>query len=220
MKSRPFWIEKYTDLGFDEDWMDSVIDEYSSDLIRKTTKNYCPLRFVGVDILDINSRTDIINSIDTPDTYSLVTILSFIYDVIDEFSHNIPSQDNEIYKMYTSICDNSDFYSDFELYDFYIFCRKLSDINIRKTRAYTIINEAQNKYTYDEYPIPESEWKIVSNNTSMTVKVIDEVEKIDNNVIDPYMIVDVIDSEDAGYTGKSIELKPYHFNEGEMVVRL
>lgn len=218
MKSRPYWITKYTELGFDKDWLDSVIDEYNSDLIDKTTEDYSPLKFIDIDILNINSRTEIISHLDIPDTYPLVTILSFVYDVIDEFSHNIPSQDDQIYELYTDICGSSEFYSNFEFSDFYIFCRKLNDINIHRTRAYTIIHEAKDRYTYDKYPIPESKWNIVFNNINMTVKIVDEVQKINNNVIDPYMIVEVLDSEDTEYTGKSIQLEPYHFNEGEMVV--
>lgn len=218
MKSRPYWITKYTEIGFDKNWLDSVIDKYNYDFVDKTTEDYSPLKFIDIDILNINSHTDIKNHLEIPDTYPLVTILSFVYEVIDEFSHNIPSQDNKIYELYTNICDSSDFYSDYEFSDFYIFCRRLNDINIPRTRAYTIIHKAKNRYTYDKYPIPESKWNISFNNIDMTVKIIDEVQEINNNIIDPYMRVEVLDSEDPEYSGNSIQLEPYYFNEGKMVV--
>lgn len=213
---RPKWVLKYEEIGFSKDWLDPVLSKYSSDFIRKTSCKYSPFKFVNSDILSHKPKFNIIQNLDIPKSYTYVYAIKFVYDTISILSKNIPDKDKDIYSMYEQIEKSDKFDNDYDFYEFYTFCRHIKYINIDKTNTYRIVDEAEDKYLYDEEPTCGSTWIVEYKGCRLKVKVIEPVEQIDENIIDPSMKVKVIESESSNINEK-IQLDPLIFNNGKLL---
>jgi hypothetical protein len=214
---RPKWVTKYSNIGLKKHWLDPVLEEYLNDFITKTSSKYCPFNFVKTDILNCESKFNIKN-IDIPKDYKITYAIKFIYDTISTLSEFIPKKDKEIYDMYNNIQECDKFDCDYNFSDFYEFCRQIQYVNIKQTKSYKLINKAEEKYIYDDFPTKGSKWSVEYCNNLLKIEVIEPVIKISNDIIDPNMEAKIIDPNNSEFNvNDTIQIEPQKFNEGTLL---
>lgn len=216
---RPEWVLKYTDIGFNESWADSVLEKYPTQLFKQLPDKMSPENFVQIDPFNIESSDSLLSIISIPEDYTTVHVLRLTIDLINRFGECMPEEDREIYETYLGIQEKDKFYSNYSFEQFYVFCRKSQYVDLTYTTEYKLLSSAMEKHTFNNGMKPpiESDWIVTIEDTMIKVKIIGFSESQDDAVVDPKVDAKIMESKDEFEKGDMVVLLPEKFNRGEFL---
>lgn len=216
---QPVWAKKYIDIGFPNDWIDSVIEKYDKDLPKQLGPEISPEKYYNINLLNFENNHNILSDITIPHGYTLSEILLFLLDVLDSFGKNMPDLDSDIFELYNKMKKHKNIECEMNFEDFYIFARKLKYTNIKQTKSYKLLAKTVKYYTLNTIPLKGSTWIVPYKEGKIKIKVINPNDSIGIRIHDSKIyvkIIDVLEPINIKYLheGMNINLRPYEFNEG------
>jgi hypothetical protein len=213
--NKPIWVREYSEAGLPEDWADEFLQSHEDELISKLSNDLSPIKYANLNFNNIENQP--LNDFPTPPNgYTFTEVVLLLFDVLYEFSKNLPKADKKIYSIYKNIekKDYFDIYIDFP--EFYEFCRQIQYNSIQSTKEYRKLEKTYNKYIND-IPSPNTEWIVEFKESKCKVQVQDTTSKLTkySTEITIYgQVINIIEDPDDNFNlGEFITLPVENFVE-------
>lgn len=215
MKRIPEWMSNHSELVINENWTDTIINEYPYSFVTQTGEEYSPLNHLEKDVLmEDTDYAEILAEITIPKPYTLSQTMKFVYDLYKCFFNNIPKQDSQLYQIYKNIEESNNFTVDFEFDCFYKYCRRYQYLNFEESPNYKSISKIVRENTYDEFPSIGSKWKIEEDQDEICVNITD-IDKSYPRFIDSNAKCEIIKTDSSIYDkNEVIDVTPKQINNG------
>jgi hypothetical protein len=211
---KPIWVEKYVEIGLPEDWADKVIEKHEEELIFELSSELSPIKYTEVNFNDIENQS-LDKFPDPPEKYTFTEVVLLLFDVIYEFSKNIPEEDNEIYSIYKEIEKKNYFDTTPEFSDFYKFCRQIQYNSIKSKTQYRKLDRTYNEYIDVNIPEINTKWIVKFEGSKCKVQVQEQKSNVSDNTIDVKIygqVVEIIDDPNGEFDlGEFVNLPVNYF---------
>lgn len=214
------WEEMYSINGLTEGWArkskESIPERFEDSLPEEL---YIHNR-ISNESFNLNIQNSVISDIPDYNGIKRSKIYIFVLDMVNDFCKEAPKSDSGIYTLYEQLDEKIDEnLVDFPI--FYSFIREGQSTHIEKSPPYQRFEKALDKFSFDVYPLPGSEWEIPYGSGEITVSV----DGPDTSFKDIKQFIDLprsvtvtsIESEpdESISVGQEMSISPSNFNEGK-----